>query len=88
MELSELKAILHDVPSHVEVVVGDPDTGVYDEPRMYAPRLLSLWKLVEENPSGGPNFVFYFECKQTVDNIAKTSSLRILELREVECVRI
>jgi hypothetical protein len=88
MTANELKIALNSIPPHIEIVVGDPDVNLYYEPVPTAARYLRLWKLVQENPSGGPSYITYFADKIKGEREQLTTSLVTLAFHEVDCLRI
>ena len=88
MTADELQVALDSIPPHIEIVVGDPDVNLYYEPMLTAARYIRLWKLVQENPSGGLPYTTYFADKTKGEREQSTSSLVTLAFHEVECLCI
>lgn len=88
MKPAELQDLLQTVPGGVDVVVGNADTGVYFEPGLMHLKSVRLWKLVQENPTAGPNYVTYFATRVQGEREQSASSLKCLRFYEVECLRL
>lgn len=86
MNPAELEMLLKDVSAGVELVIGDRDVGIYHAPEINGARLAPMWKLVQENASGGPNYITYFENKAAGELEQSNSSLRCISFLEVECL--
>ena len=88
MDALELQQLLGSIDAHIEVVVGDPDTGIYSEPRPKPGAFIRLWKLVQTNPDTGTTYTSYFAKKTDGEREQATGSLTCLVFQEVECLRL
>jgi hypothetical protein len=88
MKAAKLQVLLNQVGVGIDIVIGGRDTGIYFEPTIAEARLVTMWKLVQENPAGGPNYVTYFKDKAVGERDRLNSSLPSLAFHEVECMCI
>jgi len=73
MRASDLINLLSMVPE-MEIVVGDPSTGVFRDPVVDLSRVSTYWRVVEESPGAGVPSIIYFDRSDPAQDKASGSS--------------